>query len=118
MALPPWPPRRTSPRSDPATPTRRPSSAVSLTSTCWPAMCPSQPGTFRNRLFVRGVSGLVSTTSAIRQASLRGAPATLITPVALLAPRVAVVVVAERLPEARLVFGHELEAPPPFGTLP
>src|SRR5215203_3525678 len=85
---------------------------------CWPALWPSQPGTSRNRLFVRGVSGLVWTTSPTRQASLRGTLAISVSPVALLAPRVAMVVVAEGLPEARLVLGHEPEAPYPLGTLP
>ena len=33
------------------------------TSTCWPAQCPSQPGTSRKRLLARGVSGLGSTSS-------------------------------------------------------
>src|SRR5215217_450674 len=85
---------------------------------CWPALCPSQPGTSRNRLFVRGVSGLVSTTSPMRQASLRGASAISVSPVALLAPRVAMIVVAEGLPETWLVLGHEPEAPYPLGALP
>ena len=42
----------------------------------------------QEKLFVRGVSGLVSTTSPIRQASLRGMSAISVAPVALLAPRV------------------------------
>src|SRR4051812_9552913 len=41
-----------------------------------------------------------------------------VAPVALLAPRVAVVVVAERLPEAGLVLRHEDEAAHPLGALP
>src|SRR5829696_3743377 len=42
----------------------------------------------------------------------------LIPPVALLAPGVAVVVVAQGLPEARDVVGGELQPPYPFGALP
>src|ERR671917_1906304 len=73
-------------------------------------------------LFVRGASGRVSTTSAIRQASLRGAPAgtaaTSVSPVALLAPGIAVIVVAQRLPETGLVLVYQPQAPHPLGALP
>src|SRR5918993_3993768 len=73
-------------------------------------------------LFVRGVSGRVSTTSATRQASLRGASAgtaaTSVSPVALLAPGVAVIVVAQRLPETGLVLVYQPQAPHPLGALP
>src|SRR3712207_5302730 len=69
-------------------------------------------------LFVLGVSGTTSTTSPRRQSSLRGRPATLVAPVALLAPGVPVVVVAQRLPEAGDVVGGELQAPHPLGALP
>src|SRR3954471_23631413 len=41
-----------------------------------------------------------------------------VAPVALLFPRVAVVVVAVVLPEARLVLGAQLEAAHPLGALP
>src|SRR5215212_695013 len=91
-------------------------------STCWPARCPSQPGTTsRKRLLVRGVAGRVSMTSPMRQTSIPGRrwiSAISVSPVALLAPRVAVVVVAQRLPETRLVVRQEPEAPDPLGALP
>src|SRR5919199_1753912 len=88
-------------------------------SMCWPALWPSQPGTSNARLLVLGVSGTTSTTSARRQESLRGCTAvTLVPPVALLTPGVAVVVVAQRLPETRLVVVQKPQAPDPLGTLP
>src|SRR5215213_1216463 len=57
----------------------------------------------------------------MRHASLWGRrriSATSVPPVALLAPRVAVVMVAERLPEARLVVVEQPEPPDPLGALP
>src|SRR5215217_4323446 len=88
---------------------------------CWPALCPSQPGTSRKRLLVRGVSGLVSITSPMRQSSLRRGvliSAILVPPVALLAPGVAVVVVAQGLPEAGFVFSDQPQSSHPLGALP
>ena len=73
-------------------------------------------------LFVRGVSGRDSTTCATRQASLLGTPAGTaaisVSPVALLAPGVAIIVVAERLPETGLVLAYQPKAPHPLGALP
>src|SRR5215217_4699392 len=70
-------------------------------------------------LLVLGVSATTSITSARRQRVLRGCTATaLVSPVALLAPGVAVVVVAQGLPEAGDVVGSELQSPDPLGTLP
>src|SRR5215207_2526241 len=54
----------------------------------------------------------------MRQASLPRISVTSVPPVALLAPRVAVVVVAERFPEAWLVVVQQPQAPDPFGALP
>src|ERR671917_1124633 len=85
---------------------------------CWPALCPSQPGTSSKRLLVRGVAGRDSTTSPMRQASLGRLISTSVPPVALLAPGVAVVVVTQRLPEAGYVVGSELQPPHPLGALP
>src|SRR3712207_8106624 len=72
---------------------RPPRSTLFPYTTLFRSRCPFQPGTSRNRLFVRGVSGLVSTTSPIRQASLRWALVISVSPVTLLAPRIAQVVV-------------------------
>src|SRR5829696_8778341 len=73
-----------------------------------------------NRLLVRGVSGRASTTLPIRQSSLPRAriSATSVPPVALLAPGVAVVVVAQGLPEAGFVFGDQPQSSHPLGALP
>src|ERR671916_1131719 len=88
-------------------------------STCWPGLCPSQPGTSREMLFARGVSGRVSTTVATRQGNLGpGAPNRLVPPVALFAPGVGVVVVAQRFQEAGLVLVHEPEAAHPLRAVP
>src|SRR5262245_47596696 len=88
-------------------------------STCWPALCPSHPGTSSTRLLVLGVSGTTSTTSARRQSVLDSCTVTsLVSPVALLAPGVSVVVVAQRLPETGDVVGREPETPDPLGALP
>src|SRR5215212_5215304 len=88
---------------------------------CWPALCPSQPGTSRKRLLVRGVSGRVSMTSPMRQTSFRRGirvSAMLIPPVALFAPGVAVVMVTQGLPEAGFVFGDQPQSSHPLGALP
>src|SRR5215212_9621235 len=88
---------------------------------CWPALCPSQPGTSRKRLLARGVSGLVSITSPMRQTSFRRGvrvSAMLVPPVALFAPRVAVVVVTQGLPEAGFVFSNQPQSSHPLGALP
>src|SRR5918997_1834783 len=88
-------------------------------STCWPALCPSHSGTSSTRLLVLGVSGTTPTTSARRQRVLYSCTDTpLVSPVALLAPGVAVVVVAQGLPEAGDVVGGELQPPHPLRALP
>src|SRR5829696_90131 len=88
-------------------------------STCWPALCPSHSETSSTRLLVLGVSGTTPTTSARRQRVLYSCTDTpLVAPVALLAPGVAVVVVAQGLPEAGDVVGGELQSPHPLGALP
>src|SRR5215208_5882359 len=88
-------------------------------STCWPALCPSHSETSSTRLLVLGVSGTTPTTSARRQRVLYSCTDTpLVSPVALLAPGVSVVVVAQRLPEAGDVVGGELQTPHPLGALP
>src|SRR3712207_5069053 len=70
-------------------------------------------------LFARGVSGRLSTTVATRHGNRGpGAPNASVPPVALLAPGVGVVVVAQGLPEAWLVLVHEPEAAHPLGALP
>ena len=71
-----------------------------------PGPMPGQPGTSRRSVVVRTVSGIVSATVA--PASARRS----VTPVALLAPGVAVVVVAGALPEA----GYVLVAQPQSAT--
>src|ERR687894_168809 len=81
-------------------------------STCWPARCPGQPGTSRRSVTALGVSGIVSTTVPTSQ-RIRS-----VVPVALLAPGVAVVVVADALPEARVVLGSQLQPAHPLGALP
>src|SRR5215218_454101 len=72
-------------------------------------------------LFACSASGRVSTTSPMRQTSFRRGvrvSATLVPPVTLLAPRVAVVVVAECFPEAGFVATQEPQASDPLGALP
>src|SRR5215203_783931 len=82
-------------------------------STCWPALCPSHSETSSTRLLVLGVSGTTPTTSARRQRVLYSC-----TDTPLVAPGVAVVVVAQGLPEAEDVVGGELQSPHPLGALP
>src|SRR5215212_3451825 len=82
-------------------------------------MWKSHPGNTSRRLLVIGVSATTSITSPSRHKSLRGCTATAsVAPVALLAPGVPVVVVAQGLPEAGDVVGGELQAPHPLGALP
>src|SRR5260221_8517552 len=88
-------------------------------STCWPARCPRQPGTCSIRLLTRGVSTTMSRTLARCQASRRaGAGAASIAVIALLLPGIAVDVIAERFPKARLILVHETQALHPLGTFP
>src|SRR4029077_4717603 len=86
-------------------------------STCWPARCPRQPGTCSITLLTRGVSTTISRTLARCQASRREGTAS-ITVIALLLPRIAVDVIAERLPEARLICVHETNPLHPLGAFP
>src|SRR5215207_2753162 len=83
-------------------------------SACWPARWPGQAGTSRISVVADGVSRITSRTVAGRQPTMRRSVA----PVALLTPGIAVVVVAERLPEARLVGLDDLELGHPLGALP
>src|SRR5690349_1232403 len=90
---------------------------------CCPARCPDQSGTSRTRVCAVGLSVRTSRTSAIRHRVGRCMPAGTatgdsVTPVTLLAPGVAVVVVAQRLPEAWLVRQPEVDALDPLGGLP
>src|SRR5262247_1649145 len=92
-------------------------------STCCPARWPGQSGTSRTSVVARGVSATLSTTSACRQARRRagasaGGGAASIAVIALLTPGVTVDVVAERLPEARLVVFHEAQPANPLRRLP
>src|SRR5215510_11118970 len=92
-------------------------------STCCLARWPGQSGTSRTSVVARGVSATFSTTSACRQARRRaGAPAgggaVSISVIALLTPGVSVDVVAERLPEARLVLLHEPQPADPLRRFP
>src|SRR4029453_15796233 len=93
-------------------------------STCWPARWPGQPGTSSTSVVARRVSTTLSTTSAVRHARRRppapagGRSAASVALIPLLAPRVAVDVVAERLPEARLVVLHEPQPADPLGRFP
>src|SRR5918992_5764792 len=93
-------------------------------STCWPARWLGQPGTSSTSVVARRVSATLSTTSASRQARRRppapagGRSAASVAVIPLLAPGVAVDVVAERLPEARLVVLHETEPADPLGRFP
>src|SRR6478735_10531192 len=81
-------------------------------STCCPARCPGQSGTSRRSVAVLGVSRTVSVT--VPTCHCTGSVA----PVALLAPGIAVVVVADALPEAGLVVHAEAQPPHPLGALP
>src|SRR5262245_82404 len=89
-----------------------PSAAVKRRSTCWPATCPGQSATSRVSVRAVAVSSRSATTVAMRH------PTPSLVPVTLLAPGVAVVVVAEALPEARFVLAHQREGPHPLGALP
>src|SRR5262245_41099525 len=92
-------------------------------STCCPARWPGHPGTSRTSVVDRGVSATLSTTSACRQTRRRaparaGGGAASIAVIALLTPGIAVDVIAERLPEARLVVLHESQPADPLRRLP
>src|SRR5689334_4401739 len=88
-------------------------------STCWPGRCPCQPATCSRRLFTRGVSTTMSRTSASCHTSRRaGTAAVSITVVSLLFPRIAVIVIAQRLPETAFIPFHEAQSPQPFGAFP
>jgi hypothetical protein len=92
-------------------------------STCCPARWPGQPGTSSTSVVARGVSAILSITSACRQARRRrpapaGAAAASIAGIALLTPGVSVDVVAEQLPEARLIVLHEPQPANPPRRLP
>src|SRR3981081_2790811 len=88
-------------------------------STCWPARCPRQSGTCSITLLTRGVSTTISRTLARCQASRReGAGAASIAVIALLLPGIAVDVIAERLPEARLIRVHEAKPLHPLRAFP
>src|SRR5262245_8045365 len=92
-------------------------------STCCPARWPGQPGTSRTSVVARRVSAILSTTSACRQARRRapaaaGGGAASVAVIALLTPGVSVDVVAEGLPEARLIVLHEAQPADPLSRLP
>src|SRR5262245_32474424 len=88
-------------------------------SRCWPGKCPCQLGTRSFMLFARGVSIAISRTSASCHSSRRtGATAVSITVISLLFPGVAIVVIAQRLPEAALILFHESQSAHPFSTFP
>src|SRR5262249_41647341 len=76
----------------------------------------------RTSVVVRRVSATLSTTSACRQARrralARAGGAASIAVIALLTPGVSVDVVAEGLPEARLIVLHELQPADPLRRLP
>src|SRR4051794_26833514 len=76
---------------------------------CWPARWPSQPGTSRVSVAARGVSGAIAATVATRQS---------VALITLFKPGVSAIVVAERLPEARLVLVHEMQPAHPLRALP
>src|SRR6185295_5439827 len=84
---------------------------------------PGQPGTPSTSVVARGVSAILSITSACRQArrrgpALAGGGAASIAGITLLTPGVSVDVVAEGLPEARIVVLHEPQPADPFRRLP
>src|SRR5690242_21585947 len=76
---------------------------------CWPARWPSHPGTSSVSVAARGVSGAIAETVATRQS---------VALITLFKPGVSAVVVAERLPEARVVGLHEVQAAHPLRALP
>src|SRR4051794_13387709 len=96
-------------------------------SRCWPASWPGQPGTSRISVRAWAVSSTTSVTVAVRHVMRAGAAAgagvaasaaNSVAPVALLAPRVAVVVVAGELPEPGLVVDGQRQPAPPLRALP
>src|SRR3954453_20945829 len=76
---------------------------------CWPARWPSQPGTSRVSVAARGVSGAIAATVATRQS---------VALITLFKPGISAIVVAERLPEARLDVVHEVQPAHPLRALP
>src|SRR3954451_21250023 len=78
-------------------------------SMCWPARWPSHPGTSSVNVAARGVSGATAATVATRQS---------VALITLFKPGVSAVVVAERLPEARVVLLGEVQAAHPLRALP
>src|SRR5690242_13124271 len=85
-------------------------------------MCSIRSSTSRRSMTVRGFGRVTSTTVAVRQpprgASGPAVPMSSVTLVPLLEPRVAAVVVAVLLPEARLVAAQQGQAGDPLGALP
>src|SRR6516225_3332592 len=88
-------------------------------STCWPGRWPGQSATWRTRLSTRGVSAMTSRTSAVCHRRRFG-PTTgrSVASISLFSPRIAVHVIAEFLPESRLVVIDELQTAYPLGALP
>src|SRR5215207_2215245 len=84
-------------------------------STCWPARCPGQPATSSISVVAVSVSIARDAIPASRHARRA---VTSVALVALLAPGVATVVVAELLPEAGLVALEQRQPAHPFGALP
>ena len=80
---------------------------------CWPARCPGHPGTRESGS--RRYPSLAAVPRDGRPAR-RGGPSIPLVP--LLAPWVAVVVVAKLLPEAGGVLQHQVDAAHPLGGLP
>src|SRR3954451_15304083 len=78
-------------------------------SMCWPARWPSHPGTSSVNVAARGVSGAIAATVATRQS---------VALITLFKPGVSAVVVAERLPETRLVLLREIQPAHPLRALP
>src|SRR5689334_665975 len=76
---------------------------------CWPARCPSHPGTSSVSVAARGVSGAIAATVATRQS---------VALITLFKPGISAVVVAERLPEARVVLLGEVQPAHPLRALP
>src|SRR3954453_23203041 len=76
---------------------------------CWPARCPSHPGTSSVSVAARGVSGAIAATVARRQS---------VALITLFKPGVSAIVVAEGLPEGGLVLLAEDQPPHPLRALP
>src|SRR5439155_9543825 len=74
-----------------------------------------QSGSASVKLFTFGVSCRMALTVAICHSSAGFA---LIAAIALFLPRVAMIVVTERLPESGAVLGHQSQAAHPFRALP